>query len=282
MSRIDSHHHFWHYSVQQYGWIQDHMAVLKRDFLPSDLVEAVSDTGITGVISVQARQTVEETEWLLSLAGGQNSIVDAVVGWVPLAAPDVQAELERLTHDSRLRAVRHVVHDEPDDDFILGTEFNRGIETLKRYNLVYDILIFGKHLRQTIKFVDQHPEQPFVLDHIAKPTIRAGKFDEEWAKLFKELAKRPHVSCKFSGVVTEVRDPSWTIDLLRPYWDTAWQAFGDGRLMYGSDWPVCLLRSEYQQWIQTVEALSGGLSPTELQSFWSGAATKAYNLVSRG
>lgn len=277
--RLDSHHHFWDYSEQQYGWIDEQKAVLRRDFGPQDLLAVAAPVGVEKVISVQARQTVEESDWLLSLAA-KNEQIAAVVGWVPLADKTVREDVERLSHDDKFRAVRHVVQGEPDDAFILGKEFNEGISCLKEYGLVYDILIFAKHLPNTIKFVDMHPEQAFVLDHIAKPTIVAGKFDTAWAEGMRELGKRKNVACKFSGVATEVRDPQWDLDVIRPYWDVALESFGPQRLMFGSDWPVCLLRTEYDAWVQAVENLSSQLTPTEQEHFWFRSAAAAYGLRS--
>lgn len=276
--RIDSHHHFWNFSPSEYAWIGESKSVLRRDFGPKDLRECVEPANIGGVVSVQARQTVFETEWLLELAESHPDLIRGVVGWVPLAAADVQEEIERLSHFPLLKSVRHVVQDEPDDAFILGADFNRGVSLLESYGMVYDILIFAKHLPNTITFVDRHPHQQFVLDHIAKPTIRESEFDHQWAKNLRELAKRENVTCKFSGVATEVRDDSWSVDVIRPYWDVAIEAFGPKRLMYGSDWPVCLLRSKYSEWVAAVTLLSSQLSPAEQAEFWGGTATRAYRL----
>lgn len=275
--KIDSHHHFWDYSVEEYGWIQDDMAVLKRDFGPQELLAMTQPAGISGVVSVQARQSIRETQWLLDIAK-DHELVRGVVGWVPLAHEDVRGEIERWSHSSYLKAVRHVVQDEPDDNFILGDAFNRGVGHLKDYGLVYDILIFAKHLTATIQFVDRHPQQSFVLDHIAKPTITALQFDDAWEKNLRELAKRDNVTCKFSGVVTEVREAEWSVDTIRRYWDVAWDAFGSRRLMYGSDWPVCLLKSDYQRWVATVGELAAGLSDQEQADFWGGNASRVYSL----
>lgn len=275
--RIDSHHHFWDYSAEQYGWINESMSVLRNDFGPEQLLAAAGPHGVEKVVSVQARQTLEESDWLLGIAE-KSSLVAAVVGWVPLAASDAKESIERLSHADKFRAVRHVVQDEPDDAFILGKDFNRGIALLKDYGLVYDILIFAKHLENSIKFVDQHPEQPFVLDHIAKPTIHAADFDAKWARDIAELAKRKNVTCKFSGVATEVRDDAWDVSTVKPYWDVVLDAFGPSRLMYGSDWPVCLLKTEYSRWIETVETLLSSLSKSEQEQFWYSTAEQAYGL----
>lgn len=275
--RIDSHHHFWNYDANEYSWISDSMSVLKTDFGPNELKPLCDGAGISGVVSVQARQTLSETDWLLEIAS-KNPLVRGVVGWVPLAEPQIKSQLERYSQHRLLKAVRHVIQDEPDDDFILGSAFNRGIAGLREFDLVYDILIFAKHLPNSIKFVDQHPQQLFVLDHIAKPTIRSNQFDQAWATNIRELAKRQNVMCKFSGIVTEVRDAEWTDSLLKPYWDVALEAFGADRLMYGSDWPVCLLRSSYQKWVSTVESFVKQLSVNEQSKFWSENATRAYRL----
>ncbi len=275
--RIDSHHHFWNYSADEYGWINENMTILQRDYLPADLQSELATTDIDGVISVQARQSVVETEWLTSMAQ-QHDFIRGVVGWVPLADPQVGEILAKLSRAPELKAVRHVVHDEPDDQFLLGAEFNRGISQLRNFNLVYDILIFAKHLKTTIDFVDHHPGQSFVLDHIAKPTIQAKQFDEQWKVSFCELAKRDNVVCKFSGVVTEVRDAQWDVATVQPYWDVALEAYGPQRLMFGSDWPVCLLKSGYSRWWSAVKELSSQLSQDEQAAFWGGTAQRAYRL----
>lgn len=275
--RIDSHHHFWNYSAPQYPWITPQMEILRRDYGPQQLVPETSHSGIHRVISVQARQSLEETDALLQIAAEQE-LVAGVVGWVPLSDPKLDEVLERYRDFERLKGVRHVVHDEPDDDFILGDDFNRGIAKLAARELVYDILIFARHLPNTLRFVDQHPEQQFVLDHIGKPTIQRGQFDSQWERGIRELAKRSHVMCKFSGVATEVRDEQWDVELLKPYWDVVWEAFGPRRLMFGSDWPVCLLRTTYATWIDAVSELTGQLSESEADDFWGNNAARAYGI----
>ena len=275
--QIDSHHHFWKYDPVQYEWIGPDMAVLKRDFLPATLANKIDQAGIDGVVSVQARQTIEETEGLLGMAA-EHAFIRGVVGWVPLASPDIESIVEPLAQSPWLKGVRHVVQDEPDAAFILGEEFNRGVSHLKQFGLVYDILIFAQHLANAIHFVDLHPDQRFVLDHIAKPTIRATEFHQSWAIELRELARREHVACKFSGVATEVRDATWSTELIRPYWDVAIEAFGPKRLMFGSDWPVCLLRSGYRQWVSTVRELIAGLSPDEQSDIMGANAYRTYGL----
>lgn len=253
------------------------MPALRRDFTISDLQREIGANGIDGVVSVQARQSIEETSCLLETAQA-NPCVRGVVGWLPLAEPGIRGELEKWSQHKLLKGVRHVVQDEPDDAFLLRADFNEGVGLLKEFGLVYDILIYAKHLPYAIEFVDLHPEQPFVLDHIAKPTIRQAHFDQCWAEQIRELAKRAHITCKFSAVVTEVRDPEWSTELLRPYWEVALEAFGPSRLMFGSDWPVCLLRSEYSRWVTTVEELSAPLSQAEKAALWGTTAIAAYRL----
>ncbi len=275
--RIDSHHHFWNYSLEDYAWISEDMSVLRRDFGPADLAEVAGSRNIQSVISVQARQTIEETRWLLKTAH-EHKLVQGVVGWLPLQSADVERQITEFSKEDLLKGLRHVVQDEPDDSFILGENFNRGVGLLKNYGLVYDILIFAKHLPATIQFVDRHPEQIFVLDHIAKPTIRAKQLDADWMTNIANLAKRPNVFCKFSGVVTEVRDAAWNLDSIRPYWDQALKVFGTDRMMFGSDWPVCLLRASYAEWTDVVEQLCCQLSDEEQQAFWHDNASRVYSL----
>jgi L-fuconolactonase len=186
--------------------------------------------------------------------------------------------MNQFAGNDLLKGVRHVVQDEPDPNFLLRADFNRGVSRLLDYGWVYDILIFAKQLPATIQFVDLHPRQPFVLDHIAKPTIAVGKFDRQWATDLRELAQRPNVLCKFSGVATEVRDTEWSIDTVRPYWDAMLESFGVERIMFGSDWPVCLLRTEYGRWVDCVKTLSAELSTAEQRLFWHDNAVKAYQL----
>lgn len=277
MIRIDSHHHFWNYSLDQYGWISEKMQILRRDFAPKDLLAETQNTHIDYVVSVQARQEVQETRFLLDYAKN-NSWIKAVVGWIPIAQPSVAKVLDSFQGETLLKGVRHVVQDEPDEKFLDRDDFNAGIKLLRSFKLVYDILIFGKQLPMAIRFVDRHPNQPFVLDHIAKPVIASSGLDRQWEKDFRELAKRSNVDCKFSALVTEVRDPTWTVELLRPYWDVALEAFGPDRLMFGSDWPVCLLRSSYADWVAAVSVLAKDLSPQHQANFWGGNANRAYNL----
>ena len=273
--KIDSHQHFWNYSRESYPWMTEAHEAIKRDFLPNDLEPILKRNQIDGCIAVQAQQTLEETEWLLKLAE-ENPFVKGVVGWFPFRDANVSDSLDRFATHQALVGARHVVHDEPDDDFILGKEFNRGIGELANYDLVYDILIFEKHLPQSIEFVDRHPHQQFVVDHIAKPRIDSRAFDESWHKNIVELAGRDNVACKLSGMATEVRDPEWNANLLEPYFQTALEAFGPERLLFGSDWPVCLLRTDYDRWFNTVKTAIGELSPPEQSAILGGNAERIY------
>ena len=274
---IDSHHHLWKYSAEQYGWINDQMSVLRHDFLGPQLQQVAASSGVDGFVSVQARQVVEETDALLAIADAE-PLIKGVVGWVPLADANVATVLDRYADSKKLKGVRHVVQDEPDDRFILGEDFNRGVSLLKDRGLVYDVLIFAKQLPASIQFVDQHADLPMVLDHIAKPTIQPAEFDAFWERNFREIAKRPNLTCKFSGVVTEVRDDNWSIDTIRRYWDVALEAFTPKRLMFGSDWPVCLLMTEHRRWVDTVRQLASQLSADEQADFFANTATRAYGL----
>jgi L-fuconolactonase len=274
--RIDAHQHFWKYSAEQYPWIADNMDLLRRDFLVDDLRKVLREAGIHGVVTVQARQIVEETEWLLGLAE-RNDFMQGVVGWVPLVEEGVRHQLEKLSLRTKLKAVRHVLHDEPDDSYMLREDFNRGVSNLKDFNLRYDILVFERHLPQTIEFVDRHPQQVFIVDHIAKPRIK-DQMLSSWRENILELARRENVYCKLSGMVTEATWEGWSKSDLHPYFEIAIEAFGPGRLMFGSDWPVVLVASSYQRWLETVQHAISGLSPDEQTQVLGGTAKEAYRL----
>lgn len=274
--KIDAHHHFWKYSPEEYDWIDEAMRVIRRDFLPADLAATIRPHGIDGVVSVQARQSVAETQWLLDLAR-DNPFIKGVVGWVPLADSSVSAVLDRFAANPRLKGIRHVVQGEPDPAFLERPAFNAGLREVTNRGLAYDILIFARQLPASIAFVDRHPDQVFVLDHIAKPVVQ-GPPDTTWAANIRELARRPNVYCKFSGVVTEVPGWQWTPQLLKPYYDVVLSAFGPKRLMFGSDWPVCLVATEYARWISFVGGCTAALSPSERERVLGGTATEAYRL----
>ncbi|WP_199898532.1 amidohydrolase family protein [Prolixibacter bellariivorans] len=255
---IDAHHHFWQYDPVEYDWIDDEMSVIRRDFLPVNLQENILETPVEGVISVQARQSLEETDWLLKLAS-ENEFIKGIVGWLPLRQKNIKDLLEKYLGFPALKGVRHVVQGEPDPEFLMGREFNRGIALLKDYGLTYDVLIFAHQLPAAIRFVKQHPEQLFVLDHIGKPEIRHDKI-VAWRKDLKELAQCENVFCKVSGMVTEANYRTWTEEQLQPYLETVLDAFGPGRLLFGSDWPVCLVATEYGKWYDLVSRFFSTLS----------------------
>lgn len=273
---IDSHHHLWKFSADQYPWIDESKPVLQQDFLLDQLREVAAANGVDGFVSVQARQSVEETETLLSMADAE-PLIRGVVGWAPLAG-NVRPVLEKFADRPRLKGIRHVVQDERDGQFLSGEAFNDGVRELLSFGLVYDLLIVARQLPATIEFVDRHPDHPMVLDHIAKPKIVADKFDQAWADNIRELAKRSHVTCKFSGVATEVRDADCSIDIIQPYWDTIVEAFTPSRLMFGSDWPVCLLKTDYDRWLACVRALASDMSVDEQDAIFAGNAVRAYGL----
>lgn len=252
------------------------MESIRRDFLIPELQAAIRNAGIDGTVAVQARQTVEETEWLLDLAGGSD-LIRGVVGWVPLADANVVTHLETLSAEAKLKGVRHVLHDEADDFYMLRDDFNRGVCLLRDFGLQYDILIFERHLSQTIQFVDRHPNQRFVLDHIAKPRIK-DHVQSSWEFLVAELARRENVWCKLSGMVTEADWTNWTESDLRPYFDTVLAAFGAERLMFGSDWPVILVACGYKRWADLVLSWISQLSASEQLSIMGGTARRAYSL----
>ena len=274
--RIDAHHHLWHYNAEEYGWIDDSMISLQRDYMPVDLLQAIKSAQIDGTVAVQARQSLAETHFLLSLAEA-SPFIEGVVGWAPIASPDFPSSLEVLRSNPKLKGLRHIVQSEPNDNFMLGQEFNRGIAQMQSTALVYDILIYARHLPQTIKFVDAHPNQVFVLDHIAKPRIRE-RILSPWREQMRELARRGNVFCKVSGMVTEADWQSWSFVDLLPYLDTVFEAFGSGRLMMGSDWPVCLLATEYAQWFGLLDRYSCKLTTDEREQLCGGTATRVYRL----
>jgi L-fuconolactonase len=274
--KIDAHHHFWKYDRAEYGWISDSMGEIRRDFLPADLQQEIRKVRIDGVVSVQARQKLEETRWLLHLAE-QYDFIKGVVGWVPLAAPDVRTNLSEFADQPKLKAVRHVVQDEPDDEFILRREFNAGIHALADYGLAYDILIFERHLSHAIEFVDRHPNQVFVLDHLAKPRVKE-QVVEPWRTNIRRIAERENVYCKLSGLATEADWREWTELQLADYLAIVMEAFGPSRVMFGTDWPVCLLATSYVKWYEVVARFCAKLSADEQDRIFGGTAIEAYGL----
>ena len=273
---IDAHHHLWRYTPEEYGWIDEPMSALRRDFLPADLRAAIATAGIEGTVAVQARQTLDETRWLLDLAD-RTEAIRGVVGWAPIAGEDFPGCMEEFDGRDKLKGLRHVIQGEKDENYILREDFNSGIRTLLGSGLVYDILIYERHLPQTVDFVDEHPEQVFVLDHIAKPLI-AGAVLEPWATHMRELGRRENVWCKLSGMVTEADWKTWTPETLKPYLDVAVEAFGPHRLMAGSDWPVCLVATGYAQWFEVLRTYFAPFSEAERTCVFGKTAIEVYGL----
>ena len=257
---IDSHQHFWRYEPAAYGWLSEGMRALRRDFLPADLKREMDAAGVDGSIAVQALQTLDETRFLLRQARAHPFVL-GVVGWVPLAGPGLGAALDEFAGDPLLKGCRHVLQDEPDDGYMLRPDFNAGMRALTAAGLPYDILVYERHLPAVVELVDRHPEQAFVLDHVGKPRIRDGSF-AAWHGWMRELARRPRVYCKVSGMATEADWGGWTGADLRPYLDAVLKAFGPRRLMFGSDWPMCLLATGYG---------GRGLRPAATMRFAAGA-----------
>jgi len=271
---VDAHQHFWHYDPHEYDWIDDRMAALRRDFMPADLTPHMAQAGVDATIAVQTRQTIEETEWLLHLAGA-HPFIAGVVGWIDLRADDVEAVVEELRLEPRLSGVRHIVQSEPDDRFLLDPAFGRGIAALGQARLPYDILIYPRHLPVAAEFVSRFPSQAFVLDHLAKPEIRSGAIDE-WARDLRRLAGAPNVWCKLSGLVTEADWRAWTPEQIAPYLDVAFDSFGAARLIAGSDWPVCTLAADYSRTMALVRDYLGRFTSEEREAVLGGNAQRVY------
>jgi L-fuconolactonase len=242
--RLDSHQHFWIYDPKEYGWMKPGWSI-RRNYLPADLAPELRACGLDGCVAVQARQSLEESRWLLELAD-HSPMVKGVVGWVDLRAENVADQLAPLARHPKFVGVRHVAQDEADDEFLLRPDFKRGIARLREFDLKYDLLVFPRQLPAAIGLARAFPDQPFVLDHIAKPPVREGLLSP-WREQIRELAALPNVVCKVSGMITEADWERWRPADFEPYLDTVFGAFGPDRLMYGSDWPVALLAGTYRQ-----------------------------------
>jgi L-fuconolactonase len=273
---IDAHQHFWQYNPRDYAWISDEMGVLKRDFLPADLRPLLQSIGFDGAVVVQASQTLAETEWLLQLAD-ENDIIKGVVGWIDLRSPTVARDLEKYAANPKFKGVRHILHDEPDDQFMLLPEFQRGLRELQALGLTYDLLLRPRHIPYAIQLVRNFPDQPFVVDHIAKPLIKDHLF-APWESDFRQLASFENVTCKLSGMVTEADWARWTSDDLKPYIDIALDAFGADRLMIGSDWPVSTLCGDYASVMRVVIDYVKKLSPQDQSKILGDNCVDFYNL----
>lgn len=273
--KIDAHQHFWKFNPVRDAWIDDSMQIIRKDFLPQDLKPILNDNNIDGCIAVQADQSEIETEFLLENAK-QNPFIKGVVGWIDLRASNVEDRLAHYSNNSLFKGVRHIVQAEV-NDFMLRKDFQNGISKLEQFNLTYDILIFPPQIESAIDLVNKFPNQRFVIDHIAKPYINTGRIDE-WKANMIELAKAQNVLCKVSGMVTEANLKHWKISDFTPYLDVVFNAFGIDRILYGSDWPVCLLAAKYEQQLQLVQDYIKGFSENDKTKILGSNAIKFYNL----
>lgn len=274
--RIDAHQHFWVYDPVRDSWIDESMHILRRNFLPQDLSPLLNQNSINKTIAVQADQSENETNFLLDLAD-KNEWISGVVGWVDLISHNIEKKLEHFSSYKKLKGFRYIVQAEPDDNFMLGENFQRGISLLKNFNFTYDILIYPKQLPAAIKLAEKHPDQKFILDHIAKPYIKKNEI-EPWASGIKELAMNPNVYCKISGLITEADLKNWKSTNIYPYLDIVFNAFGYDRLLFGSDWPVCLLAGSYKQVLNLIEDYMKNDSEENKEKVFDKNAVSFYNI----
>ena len=274
--RIDSHQHFWIYDPNQYPWMTDELLAIRSNHLPENLQVEFDRLGIDGSVAVQARQSLDESRWLLKMAD-ESCLIKGVVGWVDLRSENVEDQLAEFAEHPKFVGVRHVVQDEPDENFMLLPEFIRGISKLKSYDLSYDILVFPNQLPAAIELVKQFPDQPFVLDHLAKPLIK-DKEISTWDEHIRELAQFSNLNCKVSGMITEANWTAWKTSDFTPYLDVVFEAFGEDRLMYGSDWPVCKLAGSYRQVYDLTDNYFSQFSPLAKEKFFGGVASEFYGL----
>ncbi|KJF82691.1 amidohydrolase family protein [Photobacterium angustum] len=252
MKIIDAHQHYWHYNPSEYDWIDDSMKVLQQDFLPSHYKEEMKGNNIHGSVVVQARQSDQETKWLLDLADHNEHIL-GIVGWIDLKSKNLEHQLKEYKASTKLKGFRHVIHDELDIDFMLDLQFINGLRLLNEYNYTYDLLIKSEHLENTIRLIEQLPKMKLVIDHIAKPNIKKKEWDT-WAIHLKKIAKDyPHVYCKISGIVTEADWYNWNEEELIEYIKYVIDIFGPSRVMFGTDWPVCQVASKINKIIELCE-----------------------------
>jgi L-fuconolactonase len=274
--RIDAHQHFWRYNPTDYAWMSNTMDILRRDHLPHDLEPLLRAAGFDATIAVQARRMERETDWLLELAAA-HPFIRGVVGWVDFTSPRLEESLECFAAHPKLKGVREIIHDMPDVDYATSAVHTSAIAKLARHNLTYDLLLKPPHIPAAIRLVDQFPNQPFVVDHIAKPNIAAGE-REPWLTQLRELAQRDNVCCKLSGMVTEAAWGQWTPATFEPYLNETLEAFGPSRLMIGSDWPVCTLSGAYAETMNTVIDFANSLAPAERDAILGGTAARFYGI----
>jgi L-fuconolactonase len=278
MKKIDSHQHFWKYDPVKYDWINDEMWVIRKDFLPEDLAPVLKASGFDGCITVQAEQLEAENQFQLANAQ-KHSFIKGVVGWVDLQSVQIEELLAYYQQFEKLKGFRHILQGEPQRDFMLRPAFLNGISLLKKYGYTYDILISHDQLKYTADFVARFPDQPFVIDHIAKPNIKQQQI-KDWANDIRVVAKFENVHCKVSGMVTEADWKAWKPADFHPYLDVIVEAFGINRIMFGSDWPVCKIAAEYEQMVGIVSDYFSRVSKTEQQQVFGGNAIEFYNIKS--
>jgi L-fuconolactonase len=276
MLRIDSHQHFWKYEPVNYSWIDDRMAMIRKDFLPQDLKGVLKNNGFDGCITVQSDQSETDNEFMLANAN-KYRFIKGVVGWVDMQSRDVGERLAYYQQFKKLKGFRHVLQGEKQRDFMLRPAFLNGISRLKKYDYTYDILIFPDQLKYTTDFVSRFPDQRFVIDHLAKPDIKS-KDIELWRKNIYALGKFENVFCKVSGMVTEANWKTWETGDFYPYLDTVVKAFGVNRLMFGSDWPVCKVAADYTQVTGIVKDYFSAFSKPDQTKLFGGNAVKFYKI----
>lgn len=274
-NRIDAHQHFWKFDPLRDSWIDETMQKIQRDFLPEDLLPLLQENQFSGCVAVQASQSEDETNFLVNLAA-KNDFIKGVVGWVDLRGVTIEERLNHFSGYKKIKGFRHVVQGES-DDFMLRKDFQNGIAALKQFNFTYDILIFHRQLPVAINLVNQFPDQPFVIDHIAKPDIKSGDI-LSWKKGIVEIAKAENVLCKISGMVTEADWSNWKTDDLKPYLDVIFENFSADKLMFGSDWPVCNVASNYSELVKTLEDYIAQLAVQNQNKIWHKNATSFYKL----
>jgi L-fuconolactonase len=274
--KIDSHQHFWQYHPVKDAWITDEMSVIQRDFMPEDLEPLLQEAGIDGVVAVQADQSEQETQFLLDLLA-KHGFIKGVVGWIDFRSENLDERLDYFSQFSGLKGFRHIVQAEPEVDFLLREDFCRGISKLQKYGYTYDVLIYPKHVRNAVEFVKRFPDQPFVVDHIAKPFIKEQTIDE-WAQDMRGFASLSHVTCKISGLITEADWSNWTYDHFKKYIDTMLEIFGIDRVMFGSDWPVCLVGASYLETCEILRQNTLQLSDDENRKLWGQNCIDFYKL----
>lgn len=273
---IDAHQHFWRYNPERHGWINDDMAVIRRDFLPKELEQIYRHNDIDGCVAVQVDQTEGETEYMLAFSR-KYDFIKGVVGWVDLQAENIKERLDYFKTEEKVKGFRHIVQGESDPNFLLGQDFCRGIGMLAEYNFTYDILVYHYQLLQVEPFVAKFPNQSFIIDHLAKPAIAKQEI-EQWERHMRAIAKHENVYCKVSGMVTEADYQNWTYDQIAPYINVVLECFGPSRLVYGSDWPVCLVAATYEEQFGVVQKAIERLSPAEKKQILGENAIRFYHL----